>query len=1136
MIAYTMPTTKSKKRFGASQTCSRLLSHSKCGKFALIIGLTLIFLANIFDVGMMNSAHAQNTNPNLSLTWDSGQDTPIISMEGTSMYDDRTGKLEYSTSGFYEAIATTYRNGQKIRNNIRDSIGARRNQNHTDFDVGKGEFEHGHWEFRNFTRCASNNRHCADVTFVTDDEAIEELAGATIVNTIELQYVVRERRGSSDFYVDTGASISLSATIQGQSQVALTWDQSSTGEISWENNGTYPDLTGRIHRYDKAETFQTAVSSSETENMTMTPGNTITSPTTINNIEVTTHGSDLTHGTWYVATDFSQFVFQPDDDEINGLEKGDVLTSRLTISITPTGSSTASATGYIEVEIGRRIILTLTLTTGDEKIITDGTSSSYPPRRGMISIMEGVASSNFDIEASASQKLATATQETTATPLMSSDEPGYEIVGSAGSLSYGDWYVATDHSGFFFRPNAVNINGNNGIEFGQTYVSTLTLRYVILGNDGSRKIAAEATIILEITRQLQFEPTFSNGRDELVIFSDGTIEDEYAAEGTIMNPPVGFSSRTESIKEQKNQSSEHIYSIRFTSSPYSMRRPTFVEFARRDQLENDIGYSAWDTKFTNKPNEPNEPIKHEYFFVPNKSLITSLNSNDVVVITLSVAVCSADCTAQGSEVLVRKTLTVRIFGSGAQTVDLSWDSDFMGTVTKEADSVNYGDRTGTVNTFKISKIHRFDIQVTESKAGTADIVVDSGQASLETNFLATHYERNLVYGTWYFANDNNDSRKFLFRPNSDAINNLNPGESVTSTMSVSVFDEVGMRNIFSAPKTISYTIQAPQTALSWDLGTTGTVVVDRNASRYDDLEGTVTSKFLPSTQLFDVNITEVKNGEDPVVVNTMSLNSPLDSYDHYAGNLVFGTWLFANDNESFLFRPNPNMIKSLTENDSVTSVLNVTVYNAETGVRVFSDPVSITATIAGQLQQPTISISSPAPSIVAGSKVSFSVESDRNLADTEVLNVNLSIENASELTIWRIPSSVRLDQQNRDMTFTLQTKKFYQDENTPKDLIVSIERGDGYNIDDVASSETVPINKTGDALSDAQRRLAEARISVADAAVNAILALRGVNSPPQLGAPLPPIIAIHAITEEIQEGEVAEFQLVTSILSSNETV
>ena len=220
MITCTTPTAKLINRFGHSQATHQLDSQLKFCKYSLLFSLMLICMANLFGISMVNSAHAQNSN--LSLSWDDGEDTPIISMAGTSSYDDRTGKLQYSKSGFYEAIATTYRNGQKIRNNVRDSIGARRNQNHTNFDVGKGEFEHGHWEFRNFTDCPGNNtRYCADVTFVADDTAIEELVGATIVNTIELQYVVRQRRGSSDFYADTGAPVTLTATIQGQSQVSL---------------------------------------------------------------------------------------------------------------------------------------------------------------------------------------------------------------------------------------------------------------------------------------------------------------------------------------------------------------------------------------------------------------------------------------------------------------------------------------------------------------------------------------------------------------------------------------------------------------------------------------------------------------------------------------------------------------------------------------------------------------------------------------------------------------------------------------------------------------------------------------------------------------------------------------------------
>ena len=83
---------------------------------------------------------------------------------------------------------------------------------------------------------------------------------------------------------------------------------------------------------------------------------------------------------------------------------------------------------------------------------------------------------------------------------------------------------------------------------------------------------------------------------------------------------------------------------------------------------------------------------------------------------------------------------------------------------KRSVNAHYVDREGTVDSFKISAQYiKYNIQVTESKAGTADIVVDSGRASAELEYSSTHYARNLVYGTWFFASD--DNNRFLFRPN-----------------------------------------------------------------------------------------------------------------------------------------------------------------------------------------------------------------------------------------------------------------------------------------------------------------------------------------------------------------------------------
>ena len=380
--------------------------------------LMLICVTNLFGINVMNFAHAQSppTNPNLSLMWDSGQDTPIIS-DDENTHTDRTGKLRYSDSGLYEAVATTYRNERFIQTSRREQVASRRNLDNRNFDVGKGLFEHGHWEIRNPTaaKCTDDNRRfCADVKFVVDKAAVKDLEGATIRNTIVLQYVVpMPNRAGSIFYEDSGVSIRLNAIIQGQSQVEISWDQGSTGEINWENNGTYPDLTGRIHRYDKAETIQTTIATVEIEGIpsttrptTTTNGDPSTTSCMINNLEAMIYGSNLPHGTWCVATDYSSYVFRPNADAINSFQQGDLFTSRLIVSINPTGNTNASATHMIEVKIGRRISLTLTLDTGSEEIISDGTSTTYAIREGTIAISGGV-SSNYDIEGEASQKLST---------------------------------------------------------------------------------------------------------------------------------------------------------------------------------------------------------------------------------------------------------------------------------------------------------------------------------------------------------------------------------------------------------------------------------------------------------------------------------------------------------------------------------------------------------------------------------------------------------------------------------------------------------------------------------------------------------------------------------------------------------
>ena len=80
-------------------------------------------------------------------------------------------------------------------------------------------------------------------------------------------------------------------------------------------------------------------------------------------------------------------------------------------------------------------------------------------------------------------------------------------------------------------------------------------------------------------------------------------------------------------------------------------------------------------------------MQHSLVYIPDTDRINALTSNDVVISTVFFTICNGNCAGDSgtieANVLLRKTLTVRIFGSGAQKVELDWDSEFNGIVTKE---------------------------------------------------------------------------------------------------------------------------------------------------------------------------------------------------------------------------------------------------------------------------------------------------------------------------------------------------------------------------------------------------------------------------------------------------------------------
>ena len=134
-----------------------------------------------------------------------------------------------------------------------------------------------------------------------------------------------------------------------------------------------------------------------------------------------------------------------------------------------------------------------------------------------------------------------------------------------------------------------------------------------------------------------------------------------------------------------------------------------------------------------------------------------------------------------------------------------------------------------------------------------------------------------------------------------------------------------------------------------------------------------------------------------------------------------------------------------------------------------------------------------------------------------------------DLIMWRAPSSIRLVENTSRAEFTIQTNQFYSNENTTKNFIARVEKGNNYLVDNNKKSTIVPIMRTSQTSDDR-----ESRISVAEVAVTAILDSFQANSPVQSSRVVVPTIAIHSVTSEIQEGEVAEFQLHASVSLNSE--
>ena len=173
----------------------------------------------------------------------------------------------------------------------------------------------------------------------------------------------------------------------------------------------------------------------------------------------------------------------------------------------------------------------------------------------------------------------------------------------------------------------------------------------------------------------------------------------------------------------------------------------------------------------------------------------------------------------------------------------------------------------------------------------------------------------------------------------------------------------------------------------------------------------------------------------------------------------------------------------------------------------------------------TISISTGTP-IFEGTDAEFTISTTPIPQQTFTLNYEVS--QTGNFILWRVKNSINLNTQGSDTTLTIKT---HNDEirESNGSISVKILAGPGYQ-PGARDSATLTVKDNDQSAPSTP----QSRISIAHSAVNAILNLNRENSPAQSSSVVIPTISIHSIKNEIQEGEVAEFQLHASVPLNSE--
>ena len=727
------------------------------------------------------------------------------------------------------------------------------------------------------------------------------------------------------------------------------WDGDDMAETSINSNGsgTYDRILGRFHLLVGGRTqdpiYTATQERSGAATVTATDTNADTNPVT--NLSPKFDGDDyeieLPYGTFYVGhfgtctTDNNNYLcfnvaFDVNATQLNILDR-ETVTLKLT-AMYRLADANIGNTGQVEDTLvvklnGTGAKVSMTLTHGRNSLIVFGDSSSYPNSRGTIELFnprnKTVVVNRIDRDTADNAVTKSMKDRTDSTV-------GYQA--DVFDSDYGMWYVATDNSKFEFRPDATLINAKSAGD-------SFSTRLVIAVKDGVTQLASDG-ISIEIEYRGTPSMTLTRESGANYTAESGGVTTSFA--GALFEDLVGKVEIT---------NAPHPSSINFTASAsetiHDGSPPTSGNSLGTDNFEingityrrigPNLRYGAWyyvtngTGKFLFRPNPAG------YRTIPKAMEGTS-------ALTLNLR--------EGGTVRATKTFTIRF--TRPADIFLVWDDpSHDGMVFSAGGTVTYEDLIGTIDNTHTLTSPSHEVSVSEGETGQNPTTTGMKGANTTISGLTVESYGSLTYGTWYVTTDRT---KVIYRPNSVAINTLQLNMSITTILTLVLYETSGQTRNEEDRFTVSVIITGqPSVQLTWDSGREEELVQNKSgATSYNDIIGRIHFTNAQELEHFHLNNSEAEEILNPIrypaypsiehrtmfqmpeinpsrtLINTLSGTNPADPNPGFSARTIqapddntYGTWYIADDFSKFLFRPKASAINGLKHNQQAHAKLIV---------------------------------------------------------------------------------------------------------------------------------------------------------------------------------------------------------------------